>query len=122
MECMAASAPDWRTVAICNGPAASWVSFFTTHPIHFPIILQITSPTPTGRTPGFLLRRINRHATGVSTVDGSTISDASNLANRAIYSLSSLFSFLNIRLLRICQYCSESNCEGIRHLLLSLLL
>ena len=105
MECIAASAPDWRPVAICNGPAASWISFFITHPIHFPIILRITSPTPIGRTPGFLLRGISQHATRASTECGSTISGASNLANGAICPFSSLFSFLNLGLLRICWYC-----------------
>ena len=67
MECMAASATDWRPVAICNGSAASWISFLIAHPMHFPIILRITSPTPIGRTPGFLLRGISRHATRAST-------------------------------------------------------
>ena len=93
MECMAASAPDWRPVAIWNGPAGSWISFFITNSIHFPIILRITSPTPIGRTPGSLLRGISRHATRTSTEYRSTISDASNLANQAICPLSSLFSF-----------------------------
>ena len=112
MECMAASTPNWRPASICDGPAAFWISFFTTHPMHFPIILWITSPTPIGRTLGFLLRGISRHATRASTIHGSTISDASNLANRANCSLSSLFSFLNLRLFWICRYCSASNCEG----------
>ena len=53
-------------------------------------------------TPGFLLRVISRHATRASTECGSTISDASNLVNRAICFLSSLPLFLNLRLLRIC--------------------
>ena len=109
MVCMAASAPDWRPIPICNGPAASWISFFITHLIHFPIILRITSPTPIGRT---LDKSISRHATRPSTECRSTISDASNLVNRAICSLSSLFSFLNLRLLGIFWYCSEPNCEG----------
>ena len=38
------------------------------------------------------LRGKSRHATRASTVNGPTISDASNLANRANYSLSFLFS------------------------------
>ena len=74
MECMAASAPDWRPFAICNGPVASWISLFTTHPIHFPIILRITSSAPIGRMPWFLLRGISRHESKASTVYGSTIS------------------------------------------------
>ena len=53
IEWVAASAPPCNPVAICSGPAASWMSFFNTQPTHFPIILFRTSPTPIGLTPGF---------------------------------------------------------------------
>ena len=62
--------------------------------------------------PGFLLRGMSQHKARALIKYGSTTSDASNLVNQAICSFSSLFSCLNLQLLRICQYCSESNCKG----------
>ena len=50
----------------CKDPAACWTSFFAISIINFPAIRRITSPTPIGQIPGFLLREIKRSAMNAS--------------------------------------------------------
>ena len=47
-------------------PAASFTSFFAMYITAFPAIRRRTSPTPIGRTPGFLFSGINRLAVKAS--------------------------------------------------------
>ena len=87
--------PDWSPVAICSGPTASWIPFFKTHLIHFPIILPYNK-----RAPEFLFRGI-WHATNTSRVCLSTIFHANIWAKRAFCYLSYLSSLLNFLLFNI---------------------
>ena len=70
--CTAASPPLGIPEHVCRGPAAAMTSFFTTHKMTLPITLRKTSPTPIGRTPGFLLRGTNLQDRKASRAIGDT--------------------------------------------------
>ena len=94
------------------GPAAFKISSYSVQPIAFPTILQSTSPTPIGLTPGFLFRGISLHAMQDSKHSGSVILVEMSFANIAIYSPRCFPSALKCLLQRILRNCSESKCEG----------
>ena len=55
---MTASNPASRPAHIWRDCAAPFTSFFATYITSFPTIQRTTSPTPIGRTPGFLFSGI----------------------------------------------------------------
>ena len=102
---MAASDPFGSPVADCSGPADTWISVLSVHPMLLPIIRRKHSPTPIGLTPGFLLSGINRHEIRASRERGSSISVASLRDNLAISTRSSLFYFLYLTLVSMWHRC-----------------
>ena len=69
---MAASQPTSCPAQSCNGPAAFLISSFSTAITAQAMILLNVSPMPMGLTPGHLSSAINRHATNVLRLLGST--------------------------------------------------
>ena len=62
IACTAASHPLAWPAQSCKFPAQLIISGLVTDIIALPTILRSTSPTPIGRTLGFLARGIKRHA------------------------------------------------------------
>ena len=77
--------PDCNPVALWRGPAASWISSFSTQPRHLPTILLKTSPTPIGLTPGFLSSGISPHGIQVSNVKRPNVLVANFLVKIAVF-------------------------------------
>ena len=72
---MEASTPASWPAHTCKDPAACWTSFFAISIINFPAIRRITSPTPIGRIPGFLLREIKQSAMNASRKTPTSLID-----------------------------------------------